>query len=78
MKITDTDSLRAELEQFSPEQQREKTQQETQNTIEAIDSQLVSLRKLLSEVEKLRKEFLDIHSNLRNTLNRENMAKKAL
>ena len=78
MKITDTDSLRAELEQFSPEQQREKTQQETQNTIEAIDSQLVSLRKLLSEVEKPRKEFLDIHSSLRNTLNRENMAKKAL
>lgn len=33
MKITDTDSLRAELEQFSPEQQREKTQQETQNTL---------------------------------------------
>lgn len=78
MKITDTDSLRAELEQFSPEQQREKTQQETQNTIEAIDNQLVSLRKLLSEVEKMRKEFLDIHSSLRNTLNRENMAKKAL
>lgn len=78
MKITDTDSLRAELEQFSPEQQREKTQQETQNTIEAIDNQLVSLRKLLSEVEELRKEFLDIHSSLRNTLNRENMAKKAL
>lgn len=78
MKITDTDSLRAELEQFSPEQQREKTQQETQNTIEAIDNQLVSLRKLLSEVEKKRKEFLDIHSSLRNTLNRENMAKKAL
>lgn len=51
---------------------------ETQNTIEAIDSQLVSLRKLLSEVEELRKEFLDIHSSLRNTLNRENMAKKAL
>ena len=42
MKITDTDSLRAELEQFSPEQQREKTQMETQNTIEAIDNQLVS------------------------------------
>ena len=78
MKRTDTDSLRAELEQFSPEQQREKTQQETQNTIEAIDNQLVSLRKLLSEVEKMRKEFLDIHSSLRNTLNRENMAKKAL
>lgn len=78
MKITDADSLRAELEQFSPEQQREKTQMETQNTIEAIDSQLVSLRKLLSEVEELRKEFLDIHSSLRNTLNRENMAKKAL
>ena len=78
MKITDTDSLRAELEQFSPEQQREKTQMETQNTIEAIDNQLVSLRKLLSEVEELRKEFLDIHSSLRNTLNRENMAKKAL
>ena len=51
---------------------------ETQNTIEAIDNQLVSLRKLLSEVEELRKEFLDIHSSLRNTLNRENMAKKAL
>ena len=78
MKITDTDSLRAELEQFSPEQQREKTQMEIQNTIEAIDNQLVSLRKLLSEVEELRKEFLDIHSSLRNTLNRENMAKKAL
>lgn len=78
MKITDTDSLRAELEQFSPEQQREKTQMETQNTIEAIDNQLVSLRKLLSEVEELRKEFLDIHSSLRNTLNMENMAKKAL
>ncbi len=78
MKITDTDTLRAELEQFSTEQQREKTQQETQETIEAVDNQLVSLRKLLNEVKELRKEFLNIHSSLRNTLNRENMAKKAL
>lgn len=78
MKITDTDSLRAELEQFSPEQQREKNKQETQDTIEAIDNQLVSLRKLLSEVKELRKEFLGIHSSLRHTLYRENLAKKAL
>lgn len=78
MKITDTDTLRAELEQFSPEQQKEKIQQETQDTIEAVDNQLFSLRKLLNEVKELRKEFLDIHSSLRNTLSRENMAKKAL
>ena len=73
MKITDTDSLRAELEQFSPEQQREKTQMETQNTIEAIDNQLVSLRKLLSVAIALQMLL-----TLTDFLNRENMAKKAL
>lgn len=78
MKITDTDSLRAELEQFSPEQQREKTRQETQETIESIDEQLISLRELLGEVKELRGEFLDIHDSLRHTLYRENMAKNAL
>lgn len=78
MKITDTDSLRAELEQFSPEQQREKTRQETQDTIEVINDQLVSLRELLGEIKELREEFLDIHGSLRHTLYRENLAKKAL
>ena len=78
MKITDTDTLRAELEQFSPEQQREKTRQETQKTIESIDEQLISLRELLGEVKELRGEFLDIHGTMKHTLYRENMAKNAL
>lgn len=78
MKITDTDSLRAELEQFSPEQQREKSIQETQDTIEAINDQLTSLRELLGEVKELREEFLDIHGSLKHALYRENIAKNAL
>lgn len=78
MKITDTESLREELEQFSPEQQREKIGQETQDIIESINDQLVSLRDVLVEINDLREEFLDIHGSLKHTLYRENLAKKTL
>ena len=78
MKQPDTAALRERLANYTPERQFEEDKEEADGLLRKIQIQVTELRNILNGIENLKAELNGIHGSLKQTLQREREANKAL
>lgn len=78
MRQPDTFALRERLENYTPEQEMEQDMQKLDGLLQEVNSQIVTLRNLLKEINAVKEELHGIHGSLMHTTKRERAAFTAL